>query len=78
MDGKPFSEPVDVMLGNGRVAVETTQQAADLLMQDWPAERGERHRDALDTCLKVLEGHRSTADARAALTAAAEEAGILA
>ncbi|MGO4842821.1 DUF982 domain-containing protein, partial [Rhizobiaceae sp. 2RAB30] len=39
---------------------------------------GPRHRDAVDTCLKVLDGHRSTIDARNAFIEAAREAHILA
>jgi hypothetical protein len=41
------------------------------------AERNEWHRDALDACLKVLEGHRSTIDAERAFREAVQRARIL-
>jgi hypothetical protein len=46
-------------------------------MYCWPGERGPRHRDAIDACLKVLEGYRSTIDAEKAFADAAIEAGFL-
>ncbi|WP_353640875.1 DUF982 domain-containing protein [Mesorhizobium sp. WSM2239] len=77
---KPFQQPVRVSLDQGGepIAVRDTRQAADLLLTQWPASRGPRHRDAVDACLKVLDGHRSTIDAYDAFRAAAEEAGVLA
>jgi hypothetical protein len=57
--------------------VSSAREAAQLLMDvRWP-KRGDRHRDATDACLKVLEGQRSTADAETAFLEAASEAGIL-
>jgi hypothetical protein len=53
-------------------------QARDILTECWPVERGPRHRDALETVLKVIDGHRSTQDAEIALRDAAREADILA
>ena len=76
---KGFQEPVMISLDQGGpITVRNTRQATDLLLTEWPACRGPRHRDAVDACLKVLDGHRSTADARNAFIEAAEEAGILA
>lgn len=77
---KGFQQPVVISLdqGGGPIAVRNTRQATDLLLTQWPARRGPRHRDAVDACLKVLDGHRSTVDARNAFIEAAEEAGILA
>lgn len=76
---KRFQEPVMISLDQGGpIAVGSTRQATDLLLTQWPALRGPRHRDAVDACLKVLDGHRSTVDARNAFIEAAEEAGILA
>jgi hypothetical protein len=77
---KRFQRPVVVSLGQAdeELAVRNTRQAADLLLTRWPARRGPRHRDAVDACLKVLDGHRSTVDAYDAFREAAEEAGILA
>ncbi len=68
---KPF-EPVEV----GGQFVADVQSALTLLRSvDWP-ERGPRHRDAVDICLKVQDGHRVASEAREALIAAAKEAGI--
>ncbi|HEV2901508.1 MAG TPA: DUF982 domain-containing protein [Pseudaminobacter sp.] len=77
---KRFQRPVVISLGpaDEELAVRNTHQAVDLLLTQWPAGRGPRHRDAVDTCLKVLDGHRSTVDAYDAFREAAEEAGILA
>jgi hypothetical protein len=76
---KRFVRPVTVKLDQetGPVEIVNARGAAECLLMTWPAERGPRHRDAVDACLKVLEGHRSTADARDAFIAAAKEAGIL-
>jgi hypothetical protein len=79
MDNKPFSRPVRISLGGTprEVEVASAKQAADLLMGEWPRHRDERHRDAVDACLKVLEGYRSTEDAEHAFREAAATAGIL-
>lgn len=77
MAEKPFGTPVEVRLGSRRVTVGSAEQAAQLLADaGWP-ERGPRHRDAVDACLKVLDGHRSTIDAEQAFAEAAREAGML-
>ena len=80
MDEKPFDKPVTLELGRvGRYRrIDTTREAAECLMTVWPLNRGARHRDAVETCLKVLDGHRSTADARRALIEAAKESDVLA
>lgn len=79
MDDKPFDTPVRIQFGPGDVRVVTsTMQAAELLANiDWPGERDRKHRDAVETCLKVLDGHRSTVDARNTFVEAARGAGIL-
>lgn len=76
-DEKPFDEPVTLEFGQARRRrIDSAREAAECLMTVWPLQRGPRHRDALETCLKVLDGHRSTIDARCALIAAADEAGL--
>jgi hypothetical protein len=77
IDSKPFEKPVVVELGHvGKYRqISSTREAAECLMT--ALNRGERHRDALDTCLKALEGYRSTADARRALVEAARESEVL-
>lgn len=79
MDNKRFSHAIHVrfkQFGQGRTVTDA-HEALDCLMYCWPAKRGPRHRDALDACLKVIEGHRSTIDAEKAFTEAAREADIL-
>ncbi len=80
MDEKPFDAPVTLELGQiGRYRrIDNTREAVECLMTVWPLNRGARHRDAVETCLKVLDGHRSTADARRALIEAAIESEVLA
>jgi hypothetical protein len=63
----------------GSLKIASAEQAAELLMSAaWPGERDEWHRDAVDACLKVIEGNRSTEDAEKAFRQAADKAGILA
>lgn len=77
MTDKRFSHPVTVNFPT--VQVVATARAAALVLMDvrWP-KKGPRHRDATETCLKVIDGHRSTEDAEVAFREAAEEANILA
>jgi hypothetical protein len=76
---KLFDRPVVVSRGTRgeTLKVVSAGQAADFLMAEWPGERNEWHRDAVDACLKVVEGHRSTEDAETAFREAADRAGIL-
>lgn len=72
-----FENPVTVRLGRAPRTVASTEDAAQLLQGvDWP-ERGPDHRDASETCIKVMEGTRSVSDARTAFLRAARESGIL-
>lgn len=79
IDDKPFAEPVRIRYPDGDVSVGSVRQARDLLASvEWPGPRDGLHENALDTCLKVLEGHRSTEDGRQRLVEAALAAGIYA
>lgn len=72
-----FENPVKVRLGRQPRVVASAADAAQLLLDvDWPR-RGPGHRDASETCIKVMEGTRSAVDARTAFVRAAREAGIL-
>lgn len=72
-----FDKPVNIAGKEGPQAVDSAAAASDLLMNvDWP-KRGPAHRDASETCIKVIEGTRSTVDARTTFERAAREAGIL-
>lgn len=74
---KTFDEPVRVLLAGESVTVASVDAAVERLAHvDWP-ERGPRHRDAYDTCLKALDGHRTSDNARREFIEAAREAGIL-
>lgn len=76
-DPKHFATPVVLMIDGLDIIVERVAQAAALLADvRWPGLRDDLHTEALETCLKVLEGHRSTEDARARLVDAALAAGI--
>ncbi|MBE7185816.1 MAG: DUF982 domain-containing protein [Methylobacterium mesophilicum] len=76
-DPKPFSKPVTVEIDGESRQVAGAREASELLSStDWP-EAGPMHRDALGTCMKVLDGHRSTVEAEEAFVAAAREAGLL-
>lgn len=76
---KHFDAPVELKFGGEKVVIASVEEAVERLAHvDWPGERGPRHRDAYETCLKALDGHRTTANARAEFVEAAREAGILA
>ena len=76
---KPFAHPILIHAGASQDVhtIESVEQAADFLMSEWPGERDNWHRDALDACLKVLEGHRSTIDAELAFRELAQRAELL-
>jgi hypothetical protein len=74
---KPFSQPIPVWLGaTGWRSLGSAEEAATFLTSEWPGQRDAFHRDALDACLKVLEGYRSTADAEAAVRDLVARAGM--
>jgi len=77
MSDKRFIKPVTIRLGTNR-SVTSAREAVDVLMSvHWPGERGPKHHEARDTCLKALDGYRSAAEARHAFIEAAKGAGIL-
>ena len=73
---KPFDSPLKLRFAGRDVVVGSVAEATELLANvNWP-ERGPRHRDAYETCLKVLDGHRTIENARRELIEAAREAGL--
>ncbi|WP_274629311.1 DUF982 domain-containing protein [Arvimicrobium flavum] len=58
------------------LTISGVRQALRVLTEDWPQARGPRHRDAVETCLKVIDGHRSASEIRRVLIEAAAEAGL--
>jgi hypothetical protein len=57
--------------------IASVEEAADFLTSEWTGERDAFHRDAVDACLKVLEGYRSTADAETAFRDLVARAGMV-
>ncbi len=57
--------------------VDRVAQAADILLNRWPAVTDKKHVAARKACLGVLEGLKETCDARKAFVEAAKEADIL-
>jgi hypothetical protein len=76
MPDKRFAEAVEIDFGGVRSVASARSAAQALLDVRWPR-RGPRYRDAVDTCLKLLDGHRPPLDAHRAFVEAAREAGIL-
>jgi predicted NUDIX family NTP pyrophosphohydrolase len=77
MPDKRFAEAVEIELGVSVRTVASARSAAQALLDvRWPR-RGPRHREAAETCLKILEGQRPMLDAHSAFVEAAREAGIL-
>jgi hypothetical protein len=80
MRDQHFDEPVRVALGrSGNIifTVERVAQAADILLNRWPAKTGRFHIAARKACLAALEGLKEARYARAAFINAAIEADIL-
>jgi hypothetical protein len=72
-----FETAVQIDGPDGPVTVTTAKEAFDLLSDPaWP-ERDLLQQEAVETALKVIDGHRSAVDARDALIRAAESAGNL-
>ena len=76
---KPFALPIVIRSSTPQNVrtIESVEQAADFLMSEWSGDRDNWHRDALDACLKVLEGHRSTIDAEHAFREFAQRADLV-
>lgn len=80
MDDKLFEKSVTVRFAaDGKIQrVRFAHEASALLASsDWPGKGRRCIRDAFETAEKVLEGDRSTEDARDRFVEAAREAGIL-
>ena len=76
---KAFVTPVRIAWKDDETAVATAREALLILSSvDWPGERGLLHEDAVETALKVLDGHRSAVDGLDRFVEAARQAGILA
>ena len=70
-----FERPLTIKLNGENEIVTTPAQARNILLLQWPAERGDKHKIASSLCLEAMHG----ADAEPAWLAfmeAAIEAGI--
>ena len=76
---KKFKSPVYILGTGGYLAgVNTVAQAADLLLNRWPGSQSRKaHYAAREACLRTLQGLDDASKARAALEAAAKDAGVL-
>nr|CAD6437867.1 hypothetical protein REQ54_04314 [Rhizobium sp. Q54] len=78
MDPKWWKKPLRCRIdrcGQSRM-VESTTEAALILLNQWPASSSEKHMKAKQTCIEVLEGKGSPKKARRAFIKAAKEANI--
>ncbi|ODT13496.1 MAG: hypothetical protein ABS35_37700 [Kaistia sp. SCN 65-12] len=78
MRDETFDVPVTIETDQvGRyLTVTRAAQAASLMVDKWPAERGPRYRSALKALMDTMEQRKAVATARKAFTAAAKEADI--
>ena len=74
--GRRFSRPIMLRVGATLRPIASAEEAAAFLTSEWPGERDGFHRDAVEACLKVLEGYRSTADAETAVRDLVARAGM--
>ena len=58
------------------LTISSTAEAARVLMEHWPIDKGDALTKAQETCLAVLEGKEEPAAARRAFIEAADEAGV--
>ena len=70
-----FSRPITIMLDGERQVVTTPVEARNILLMEWPGERGDKHKIACSLCLDAMEGADSE-PAWLAFMEAAIEAGI--
>ena len=70
-----WDRPITLTLNGEPVVVTTPAQARNILLMDWPAERGDKHKIASETCLAAMEG-AAPEPAWLAFMEAAIEAGI--
>ena len=78
MDPKRWSRPITFeapRLGQHRT-IASTQEAARVLINDWPIQKGRQLKAARKACLAVLEGKKPPSEARNAFIAAAVEADV--
>ena len=79
-EDRQFDEAVKVLSGPDGFAVKhiaSNNQAARMLLFEWPTRGGKKHLAARRACMEVMQGLKSAAAARKAFAEAAKEADIL-
>ncbi|TKT46168.1 DUF982 domain-containing protein [Rhizobium sp. LC145] len=73
-----WSKPIEAELGKigAYKVISDTEEAARVLLYEWPTKRGTAYSTAKQACLAVLEGKQDPDRAREAFLAAATEADI--
>jgi len=51
-----WARPITISLNDADLIVIGPAQARNILLLDWPAERGDKHKIASDVCLAAMEG----------------------
>ena len=51
-----WDRPMTIRLNDEALVVVAPAQARNILLLDWPAERGDKHKIASDLCLAAMEG----------------------
>ncbi|KKB77154.1 hypothetical protein VW35_15660 [Devosia soli] len=51
-----WERPLTITLNGEPLVVVAPAQARNILLLDWPAERGDKHKIASDLCLAAMEG----------------------
>lgn len=73
-----FRTPVVIEPKLGRIReVRTVQQAAEILLRDWPTSECVKRRKAMASCLAVIREEEAPTKARKDFVAAAKKARIL-
>jgi hypothetical protein len=74
-----FDDVLIWIVGSTELTVNSVQQAARVLYEEWPAAwmGTDLHKAAMLACIDAHDGHGTAEDARDAFAAAAREAGML-
>ena len=51
-----WDRPITITLNEEALVVVAPAQARNILLLDWPAERGDKHKIASDLCLAAMQG----------------------
>ncbi|MFD2647447.1 DUF982 domain-containing protein [Devosia albogilva] len=51
-----FSRPITIRLNGETQTITTPVEARNILLMEWPGERGDKHKIASSLCLDAMEG----------------------